>query len=82
MLQIPAQLLRQYTTFIVDKGVPSREQQYYVKWLRFFIDFCHKYNFRQDADASLSAFQEKFRDKKQSETLKRLQPRLRRGKGG
>ncbi len=71
MLQVPAQLLHQYTAFIAAKGVPPREQQYYVKWLRFFLDFCHKYNFRRDADVSLTAFQEKLRDKKQSETLRK-----------
>ncbi len=67
MIQIPAQLLRQYTTFITHKGVPPREQQYYVKWVRFYLDFCHKYNFSQATRKSLSAFMDKLRKKNQSE---------------
>jgi len=67
MIQLPQQLFRQFTTFIAHKGVLPREQQYYVKWVRFYLDFCHKYNFRQKESKSLSAFVEKLREKKQSE---------------
>ena len=67
MIQIPAHLLRQYKTFIAHKGASPREQQYYVKWMRFFLDFCHKYTFRAEAKTSLPAFMEKLREKKQSE---------------
>ncbi len=67
MIQIPAQLLRQYATFIAHQGVVPQEQRYYVKWIRFYLDFCHKYNFRQCSDAGLSAFMDKLREKKQSQ---------------
>ena len=67
MIQIPAQLLRQYTTFIAHQGVVPQEQRYYVKWIRFYYDFCHKYKFRQCSDAALSAFMVKLREKKQSQ---------------
>lgn len=71
MLKIPTHLLRQYKTFIAQKGVSPREQQYYVKWMRFFLDFCHKYNFRSESNASLPAFIEKLREKKQSENQRK-----------
>ena len=71
MIQIPAQLLSQYTTFIIQKGLPSRKQPYYVKWIRFYLDFCHKYNFKQGTKKSLPAFMEKLREKKQSEKQRR-----------
>ncbi len=67
MIQIPSQILRQYKTFIAHKVVPQQEQYYYIKWLRFYLDFCHKYTFRQEANKSLSAFMEKLIEKKQSE---------------
>ena len=67
MIQIPAQLIRQYTTFIAHKGVPPGEQQYYVKWVRFYFYNCHKNNFRQKEHKSLSAFMKKLKEKKQSE---------------
>jgi integron integrase len=66
MIQIPAQLLCQYTTFIAHQGVVPQEQRSYVKWIRFYFDFYHKYNFRQCSDAGLSAFMEKLKEKKQS----------------
>ena len=67
MIQIPAQLLRQYTTCIAQKGVPPQKQQYYVKLLRFYLDFCLKNNFQQRTDTSLSAFRDKLKEKRQSE---------------
>jgi len=67
MIQIPPQLLHSYIDFISRNGIQSREQQYYVKWLRYYLDFCHKYNSRQDDGKSLSTFLQKLRDKNQSE---------------
>ena len=66
MIQIPAQLLRQYTIFLTHQGVVQQEHRYYVKWIRFYFDFCHKYNFRQCSDAGPSAFMDKLTEKKQS----------------
>jgi len=34
-----------------------------VKWVRFYLDFCHKYNFRQKEPKSLSAFMKKLKEK-------------------
>jgi len=67
MIRIPVQLLGQYTAFIGQKGVPPSTRQYYVKWLRYYLDFCRKYNYRQDAQESFSAFGAKLREKKQNE---------------
>lgn len=66
MIPIPAQLSGLYTAFIGHKGVPPSAQQYYVKWLRYYLDFCHKYNYQQDAQESFSAFGAKLREKKQT----------------
>jgi hypothetical protein len=35
--------------------------------MRPYLDFCHKYNLRQEPNENLSAFMEKLREKKQSE---------------
>lgn len=67
MLQIPAPLLHQYTTFTGRKDVPPQERKYYVKWIRFYLDFCHKYKFQQGTNTSMSSFMDKLREKKQSE---------------
>jgi len=67
MSKTPPQLLRRYTSFIAQKGVPPQEQQYYVQWIRLYLDFCHKYTFQQGTHTSLSAFMDKLREKRQSE---------------
>ena len=67
MIQIPAQLLSRYTAFITHKDVAPSTQKYYVKWLRYYLDFCHKYSFAQADGESLSAFDAKLRGKKQNE---------------
>lgn len=45
MIQIPANFIKKYSTFIDLKGVPQQQQHYYAKWLRYYIDFCNKYGF-------------------------------------
>jgi len=67
MIQIPAHLSSKYKAFIEHKGVQASVHQYYVKWLRYFFDFCHKYNFKLDGKESLPAFVEKLKAKKQTE---------------
>jgi integron integrase len=67
MIQIPPQLLHSYIDFISSNGIQSGELQYYVKWLRYYLDYCHKYNSRHDDGKSLSTFLQKLRDKNQSE---------------
>ncbi len=67
MIQISAHLISQYSKFVAGSGVQPAGQQYYVKWLRYYLDFCQKYSFRQNAGESLAAFIEKLKEKKQSD---------------
>jgi len=67
MIQIPAHFVSQYIKFIAGRGVPPAGQQYYVKWLRYYLDFCQKYSFRQNAGESVAAFIEKLKEKKQAD---------------
>ncbi len=71
MIQIPANLIRQYTTFIEQRGVEEMPHRYYVKWLRYYFDFWHKYNLIQTGEESLSAFTEKLKEKKQAENFRK-----------
>jgi len=50
MFQIHAPLISQYTVFISGKSLQPSMHQYYVEWLRYYLDFCHKYDFQQDAE--------------------------------
>ena len=56
MINISAQLLNQYTSFIGSSGVQKPAQKYYVKGLRYYLDFFHKYKLQQEAKKSLAAF--------------------------
>jgi len=71
MLQISAQLTNQFTTYIVQQGVPSGQHRYYLKWMRYYLDFCHKYQFDRRSDMSLSAFLKKLDQKKQPVQLQK-----------
>lgn len=71
MLQIPAQIANQFETYIGQQGIPSSQHGYYLKWLRYYLDFCHKYHFEQGKSKSLSAFLKKLDEKKQSVQLQK-----------
>jgi site-specific recombinase XerD len=71
MLQIPAQTTSQFGTYIGQQGIPTGQHRYYLKWMRYYLDFCHKYHFEQGTDTSLSAFLKKLNEKKQSDQLQK-----------
>lgn len=69
MLQIPSNILKSYTSFIDQKGVKAERHRYYLRWLRYYLDFCHKYDVEISSHTSLGPFLEKLRDKKQDQGL-------------
>ncbi|MBW2570431.1 MAG: integron integrase, partial [Deltaproteobacteria bacterium] len=62
MIQIAADLAKLYTSFMEQKGLKTDQHRYYVKWLRYYLDFCHKYKFKCQNKESLSAFLEKLKE--------------------
>ena len=68
MIQIEASLLNNYNLSLQIKQIPKNEHKYYLKWLRYYLDFCHKYNFRNSDSESLHRFIGKLRSKKQNIT--------------
>ena len=71
MLQIPAQLANQFVVYIGQQGIPAGQHRYHLKWMRYYLDFCHKYHFKQGTDASLSAFLKKLGEKNQPVQLQK-----------
>ena len=67
MIQIAADLAKLYTSFMEQKGLETDQHRYYIKWLRYYLDFCHKYKFKRQNKESLSAFLEKLKEKKQAD---------------
>lgn len=63
---IPQDLLIRFDSCLNDSCIPLKLHNFYRKWLRFYLDFCHKYNQNPKSSASLPAFINKLREKNQS----------------
>ena len=66
MKQIPHTILGRYRAQLAQKQIPQNSQPYYLKWLRYYLDFCRKYNFKESEKKSLPHFINKLNEKKQS----------------
>ncbi len=71
MLAIPPKLTRGYETTLEEVSIPPHQRSYFRKWLRFYLDFCHKYSFDPSDGNSFPQFENKLREKRQSESLRK-----------
>ncbi len=58
MLAIPSSLRTQFQQRLDEKTIPNHLAGVYLTWLRYYLDFCHKYHFppdQQGESAALSA---------------------------
>ena len=67
MKQIPLKISALYNGHLNDKAIPKKEVFNYRKWLRYYFDFCLKYNHNQLNKNNLILFIEKLKEKKQTE---------------
>ncbi len=67
MLAIPPDLARLYETLLARKDVSSEQHPYYHKWLRYYLEFCHKYTLEPTEPRSFPPFDEKLRTRNQSD---------------
>ena len=65
MLAIPPDMLRRYNMALRGRGVEEVRRPHYVRWLRFYLDFCGKYKQSPDSQSSVPRFLAKLREKKQ-----------------
>ncbi len=66
MLKLPSSLSQQFDSFLLTKSFSNKERALYKKWLRFYWDFCHKYEHDAFHSRSLPLFLQKLRDKNQT----------------
>ncbi len=66
MLKIPPDIQLSYKSFLEEKGVPLEYRQHHLKWLRYYLDFCHKYHFDRRSPKSLGPFLQKLAQKRQT----------------
>ena len=66
MIKISQELRAQFEALLAQKEIPKRLHSEYLKWLRYYLDFCHKYGFENSKKQGLSHFIEKLQDKRQT----------------
>jgi len=66
MRQVPAPLIKEFNTSLVKNKIPQRNQSHYLKWLRYYLDFCYKYGVKESDTQSLSDYIDKLKEKKQT----------------
>ncbi len=69
MITLSAHLTEKYPIFLAKKGVKKNEHRFYLKWLRYYIDYCTRYSFEKNNPDSLSAFLIKLQKKKQKPSV-------------
>ena len=67
MIAVPSNIARLYDARLEKRAVPPAQRPYYKKWLRYYLDFCHKYHHPPAAKKSLSGFIQKLHEKRQAE---------------
>jgi len=67
MILLPPHLYNQYQAFCINSSVKDNVRADYAKWLRYFLDYCEKYNVTGDDTLRIQMFLRKLHDKKQSE---------------
>ena len=66
MRHIPATLIIQIKNLLIKNKIPQRDQNDYLKWLRYYFDLCHKYGFKESDTQSPPNFIKKLKEKKQT----------------
>ena len=66
MFNTSPDLQERFLAVLAKKGIPARENFFFLKWLRYYLDFCLRYGHRKEQKASLNLFLKKLREKKQT----------------
>ncbi len=64
-MQIPSNLLTDFDSMLTKKSILEKYRMHYRKWLRFYLDFCRKYDRSTATAESLVHFLQKLREKRQ-----------------
>ena len=66
MFDVPLQIKNDYAKLLAQRCIPLHNHNFYQKWLRFYLDFCNKYNHESANQSSLKHFIKKLNEKNQS----------------
>jgi len=67
MRKIPSALNAQFDALLVKNKIPQRFHSHYLKWLRYYLDFCQRYRFSESNSQSLPNFIWKLKEKRQTD---------------
>lgn len=67
MEKIPTKIQNLYVAYLKKNDYSSKDIPSYLKWLQYYLDFCHKYSHTKSAPESLNAFLFKLKQKNQTE---------------
>ena len=65
MFGIPPAVHRDFLAVLDRDSIPSNRKPYFIKWLRYYLDYCQKYNQLTDQKDSLDSFLIKLSEKGQ-----------------
>ena len=71
MIQLPNHLIEQYRVHSIKRGIENKDFADYLKWVRYFLDYCEKYCVSGDEEQRIHLFLEKLKEKKQAEARRR-----------
>ena len=71
MQAIPSALQSRFEASLRNKAVPIQLHGEYKKWLRYYLDYCHKYRIPPDRNGSPTRFIRKLQEKKQTDEQRR-----------
>jgi integron integrase len=71
MFQVPPQIVARFQKLLFQKSIPKASHFHYQKWLRYYLDFCNKYQFSPANKQSLSRFTSKLAEKRQTQEQQR-----------
>ena len=66
MIKVPSQISSLFESVLEQHAIALAECASYRKWLRYYLDFCHKYRFNPAEEKSRGAFLEKLQEKRQT----------------
>ena len=66
MLTMPPEIQQQYLAALRQQALPNTCEASSLKWLRYYLDFCHKYGHPPASRDSLPRFLDKLREKRQA----------------
>jgi integron integrase len=66
MHSISIDLQKKFLEALGKKSIPAKENSFFLKWLRYYLDFCLKYGHRKEDKASLQLFLQKLQEKRQT----------------